>query len=249
VLLRKLPFLLFLVPAALFADVVYLQGAGTITGKIVEQNAESVQVDVGGGIIGVPMSRVERIVKARCPLDDYLARAAKLAPTDTAGWLTLAEWASQNGLPMNAHDAYEKVLVTSPDDAAARQALGYTKLNGKWLTEDEAYQASGYVKHHGEWMTPAQAQVEQTSEAQDKARKDAQYAAVAAENRADEAEARAEKAEKEAKKAQEAQLDAYGNPINYGYYGGYAYGVTSWPTGTGPSLVRPSQMVPSRGGK
>jgi hypothetical protein len=244
--LRKLPFLLFLVPAALFADVVYLQGAGTITGKIVEQNADSVQVDVGGGIIGVPMSRVDRIVKARCPLDDYQARAAKLAPADTAGWLKLAEWASQNGLPMNAHDAYEKALASSPDNAEARQALGYTKLNGKWLTEDEAYAASGYVKYNGEWMTPAQAQIEQTSEAQDKARKDAEYAAVAAQQKAADAEARAEKAEKEAKKAQEAQQQ-YGYP-GYGYYGGYAYGVTTWPTGTGPKLYAPAQL-PARGGR
>jgi len=231
--LRKLPFLLFLVPAALFADEVFLQGAGTITGRIVEQTATTVKVDVGGGIVGVPMSRVDHIVKARCPLDDYEARAAKLAANDTAGWLKLAEWASKNGLPMNAHDAYEKALASSPDNAEARQALGYTKLNGRWLTEDEAYKASGYVKYNGEWMTPAQAQVEQTSEAQDKARKDAEYAALAAEQRADEAEARAEEAEKEAKEAQEAQQYAY---PGYGYYGGYAYGVTSWPTGTGPNL-------------
>ena len=242
--MRKLPFLLFLFPAALFADVVYLQGAGTISGKIVEQTATTVQVDVGGGIIGVPMSRVDHIVKARCPLDDYEARAAKLAPNDTAGWLKLAEWASKNGLPMNAHDAYEKALASSPNNAEARQALGYTMLNGRWLTEDEAYQASGYVKYNGEWMTPAQAQIEQTNEAQDKARKDAEYAAVAAEQRADEAEARAEEAEKEAKKAQEAQQYAY---PGYGYYGGYAYGVTSWPTGTGPNLGAGSR--PSGGGR
>jgi len=245
--LRKLPFLIFfLVPAALFADEVFLQGAGTISGRIVEQTATTVQVDVGGGIVGVPMSRVDRIVKARCPLDDYEDRAAKLAANDTAGWLKLAEWASQNGLPMNAHDAYEKALTSSPDNAEARQALGYTKLNGRWLTEDEAYQASGYVKYSGEWMTPAQAQIEQTHSAQEKARKDAEYAAVAAENRADEAEAKAEEAEKEAKKAQEAQQ--YGYPgYGYGYYGGYAYGVTSWPTGTGPGLGAGSR--PSGGGR
>jgi hypothetical protein len=245
VFVRRLPFLLFLVPASLFADVVYLQGAGTITGRIVEQTATTVQVDVGGGIIGVPMSNVERIVKARCPLDDYEARAAKLAASDTSGWLKLAEWASQNGLPMNAHDAYEKALASSPDNAEARQALGYTKLNGRWLTEDEAYQASGYVKYNGEWMTPAQAQLEQTHDAEKTARKEAQYAAVEAANQADEAAAQAEEAAKEAKKAQEAQQYAY---PGYGYYGGYAYGVTTWPTGTGPSLVRPSQL-PARGGR
>ena len=244
--MRRLPLLLFLVPAALLADEVYLQGAGTISGKIVEQTATDVKVDVGGGIIGVPMSRVERIVKARGPLDDYLDRAAKLQPTDTAGWLKLAEFASKNGLPMNSHDAYEKVLASAPDNAEAREALGYTNVNGRWLTEEETYKAKGYVQYEGEWMTPAQAQIEQTNAAQDKARKDAEYAAVEAQNRADEAEARAEKAEEDARKAQEQQQWNY--PGYYGYYGGYAYGVTTWPTGRGPSLTRPSQL-PARGGR
>jgi hypothetical protein len=237
---------MLLLPAAALADVVYLAGAGTITGRIVEQTASSVQVDVGGGIIGVPMSRVDRIVKGRCPLDDYEARAAKLAASDTAGWLKLAEWASQNGLPMNADDAYKKVLASAPDNAEARQALGYTKLNGRWLTEDEAYEASGYVKYNDEWMTPAQAQVEQAHDAQDQARKAAEAAAIDAENRAAEAEARAEKAEEEAKKTQQ-QAQQYAYP-GYGYYGGYAYGVTTWPTGTGPKLYAPSQ-IPVRGGR
>jgi hypothetical protein len=225
------------VPAALFADEVFLQGAGTISGRIVEQTATFVKVDVGGGIVGVPMSRVAKIVKARCPLDDYLARAAKLAPTDSAGWLKLAVWASQNGLPMNAHDAYEKVLVSAPNNAEARQALGYTQLNGKWLTEEESYIASGYVKYHGEWMTPAQAQIEQTNEAQDKARRDAEHRAQDAENAAREADQRADEAEKRAKEAEE-NAQQYAAPA---YWGGYGYGVTTWPAGSSPALIQPSK--------
>jgi hypothetical protein len=246
--LRALPFLVFLVPATLLADEVFLQGAGTISGRIVEQTAETVKVDVGGGIVGVPMSRVEKIVKARCPLDEYDARAAKLAPSDVSGWLKLAEWASKNGLPMNAHDAYEKALASAPDNAEARQALGYVKLNGRWLTEDEAYQASGYVKYQGEWMTPAQAQVEQTSAAQDQARRDAEHRAQDAENAARAAEQRADEAEAKAKEAQE-QAQQYAAPV---YWGGYGYGVTTWPSGTIPSTPRYVPNTPSnipRGGR
>jgi hypothetical protein len=243
VVLRKLPFVLFLVPAALFADEVFLQGAGTISGRIVEQTDQVVKVDVGGGIVGVPMSRVAKIVKAPCPLDEYDARAAKLAPADSAGWLKLAVWASQNGLPMNAHDAYEKVLVSAPNNAEARQALGYVKLDGKWLTEEESYVASGYVKYHGEWMTPAQAQVEQTHDAQDKARRDAEHRAQDAENAAREADQRADEAEKRAKKAEQ-EAQRYAAPV---YWGGYGYGVTTWPVGSSPNLVpttKPSVWVP-----
>jgi hypothetical protein len=247
VFLRKLPLALFLVPAALFADEVFLQGAGTISGRIVEQTAETVKVDVGGGIVGVPMSRVAKIVKARCPLDDYEARAAKLAPTDSAGWLKLADWASKNGLPMNADDAYEKVLVAAPDNAAAREALGYVKMNGKWLTEDEGYEAKGYVKYNGEWMTPAQAQIEQTSAAQDQARRDAEHRAQDAEIASREAEQRADEAEERAKKAeQDAQRMAYSSPV---YWGGYGYGVNTWPAGTGVTHFTPASQMPFKAPK
>jgi Tfp pilus assembly protein PilF len=173
------------------------------------------------------------------------ARASKLAPNDTAGWLKLAEWASQNGLPMNAHDAYEKALASAPDNAEARQALGYVQLNGKWLTEDEAYQAQGYVKYQGEWMTPAQAQVEQTNSEQDKARREAEHRAQDAEIAAQQADQRAEEAEKRAKKAEE-DAQQYAAPV---YWGGYGYGVTTWPVGTSPTLIRntPSNTIPRSG--
>jgi hypothetical protein len=240
--LKALPFILFLVPAALYADEVFLQGAGSISGRIVEQTATNVKVDVGGGIVGVPMSRVERIVKARGPLDEYHDRAAKLAPNDSAGWLKLAVWASQNGLPMNADDAYEKVLASSPDNAEAREALGYTKVNGQWLTEEEGYKAKGYVKYNGEWMTPAQAQIEQNSDAADQARRDAEHRAIDAENAKREAEQRAEEAEQRARQAEE-DAQRYASPL---YWGGYGYGVTSWPVGTTATTPRfiPANQIP-----
>jgi len=66
--LRKTPYLLFLVPALLFADEVYLKGAGTISGRIVENEPiRSSKVNIGDGIVGVPTTHVERIVKGRTP--------------------------------------------------------------------------------------------------------------------------------------------------------------------------------------
>src|SRR5262249_8504325 len=67
--MRKSPLVLLLLtavslPTALFADEVIIKGAGSISGRIVDQTATSVVVDVGGGTIGIPMARVERIVKA-----------------------------------------------------------------------------------------------------------------------------------------------------------------------------------------
>src|SRR5262245_917112 len=91
--MRIVPLLMFLVPASVRADEVHRRGAGTITGRIVEQTDEVVRVDVGGGIVGFPMSSVERIVKAPCALDEYDARAQKLGPNDASGWRKLGGWA------------------------------------------------------------------------------------------------------------------------------------------------------------
>jgi len=153
--MRRFPVLLFLLalPRMVLADQVFLKDAGSLTGRIVSQTATKVEVDVGGGIVGVPMDHVARIEKGRCALDDYEDRASKLAPSDAAGWRKLGKWANDQGLSSQAQEAYQKVLKLSPNDPEANQAFGRVELNGKWVTEEESYRARGYVEYQGEWMT------------------------------------------------------------------------------------------------
>lgn len=139
-----------------------------------------------------------------------------------------------------SRQAYEKVLAVAPDDAEARQALGFVLLDGRWLTEEESYRARGYVKYEGEWMTPAEAQLAQSSAAADQARREAEQRANEAEIAAMEAEARAREAEEEAQRAD--------YPL---YWGGWGYGVTYWPStpvATRPPANRPS-WNPDRGSR
>jgi tetratricopeptide (TPR) repeat protein len=223
-LLKKAPLILFLIPASLFADQVFLKDAGSITGKIVEQTATVVRVDVGGGIIGVPADRVLRIEKGRCALDDYNDQAGKLAPDDLEGWKKLGRSANKQGLGTQARDAYKKALTIAPNDAEANTALGFVQLGGKWVTQEESYRARGYVQYEGEWMTSAEAQLAETRYANDKARRDAEQRARDAEAATREAESRAKEAEERAKEA-----ERYAQPV---YWGGWGYGVTAWPAGT-----------------
>jgi hypothetical protein len=245
-LLRTIAFFLLFVPTLLLADEVYLKDAGTITGRIVEQTDTMVKVDIGDGILGVPTSRVERIVKGSTPLDEYDERASRLGPQDAKGWRSLGRWASQQGLSSQSRQAYEKVIAIAPDDAEARQALGYVLLDGRWLTEEESYRARGYVKHDGEWMTPAEVQVAQASAAAEQAQREAERRANDAEITALQAEARAREAEERAREAE----DDYGS--NYPvYWGGWGYGVTYWPStpvGSKRPVNRPVQL-PARGRK
>jgi hypothetical protein len=221
--------LVFLVPAPLLADDVFLKGGAKFSGRIVEQTATMVSIDIGAGVVGVAMSRVDHIVKAPSALDAYDQKAAKLGPKDVAGWRELGRWAGQEGLSAQSRDAYQKVIAISPDDPEAREALGFVQFNGRWMTEEESYVAQGYVKYDGEWMTPDEAQQAQESAAAEQARQDAEQQAKDEEIAKLQAEAQAAKADKQAQWDQSTQNWDF--PV---YTGGWGYGVTTWPaTGAG----------------
>ena len=240
--MRKLALLLFLVPGPLLADVVYLKGGGKFTGRIVEQTAERMVIDIGDGTIGFSMDRVEEVVKGPSPLDEYDARASKLGPQDVNGWRSLAQWARTRGFPVQARAAYQKVLAVAPDDPEAREALGFVKIDGRWLTEEESYRARGFVRYEGEWMTPAEVQLAQADAAREQARDDAAKRASDAEFAANMDRLRAEEAEK---RAQEERDRMARDPV---YWGGFGYGVTTWPaTGSGLHSTMNTPVVPPAG--
>jgi hypothetical protein len=226
---RKLSLVLLLTPGLLVADAVYLKSGGKFSGRILEQTAEKVTIDFGDGTIGLPMDQVEEIVRGPSALDEYAARAGKLGPQDVNGWRSLAQWASTRGLSAQARAAWTKVLALAPDDREAREALGYVQVDGRWLTEEESYRARGFVKYDGEWMTPAEVQLAQSDAAQEQARDDAAKRASDAQFSA--SMDRLQKQEDE-KRAREEADRMRNNPV---YWGGFGYGVTSWPNPAGVS--------------
>ncbi len=225
--MRKLLLLVSLVPGLVAADVVYLKGGGKFTGRIVGQSADRIVVDIGDGTIGFSMDRVEEIERGPSPLDEFEARASKLAPQDVNGWRSLAQWASMKGLSRQARLAWEKVLAMAPDDVEARRALGFVQVDGRWLTEEESYRVRGFVKYEGEWMTPAEVQLAQLSASREQARAEADKRASDAEFKA--SMDRLQKQEDE-KRAREETDRMRNNPV---YWGGWGYGVTYWPNPAG----------------
>jgi hypothetical protein len=232
-----LPAVLFM-PTALFADEVFLKGAGSISGRIVEQTETTVTTDVGSGTIGVALLNVDHIVKARTPLDDYDDRASRLGEQDVYSWRALARWAARQGLDKQARQAYEHVVALEPDDPEAQGALGYVLLDGNWVTEEEAYRARGFVKFEGEWMTPAEAQLRLDSAAAEQARQDAAESAR-------QAELEKLKADVEAQYAAEAAADEewraegatwfYSHAYPWGGWGHarFGHGPTTWRRASG----------------
>lgn len=218
--IRLLLVVAVLAGSAASGDDVYLKGGGKISGRILERTDTTIQVEVGAGTIGVPTSRVEKIVEGRSAFEEYQLRAGKLAATDRDGWLELGRWASDQDLPSQSREAFQRVLAIDPSHPEANAALGNVQHNGRWMSEDDAYRAKGFVKYQGDWMTPGeQASLERAA--------DADRARAAAEGRARQAEAQAQEAEARAKAAEAAaQQQQEGLPLWYGW----GPGPVLWPT-------------------
>jgi hypothetical protein len=206
-----------LLPTALFADEVIVKGGGSITGRVVEQTATQIVVDIGGGDIGIPMAKVDRIVKSATTLDEFDARAARMGPWDIEGWRALGRWASRQGLEKQARQAFERILAVEPDDTEAEAALGFVMVNDRWVPEAVAYRAQGFVKFDGEWMLPTEAQLRLDAAAAERSAREADEKA-----RADEIDKL--KAEVQAQYDAEAAEDAAWRAEGAAWFYSHAYG-------------------------
>ena len=198
--MRRFTAVLLLSAPLAWADRVVLKSGGSLSGVIVEMNAERVLLDVGPGRVGIPMGRVERIESGASALASFRERAAKIAAGDAESWVALGHWARERGLETQARQAFEAALQLAPGLEDAHRALGHVRHGEVWLPLEESYRARGFVPFEGSWVTPA----EHEALLQERAVGEARYQAVReAEARAREAEARAQAAEADARRAEQ----------------------------------------------
>lgn len=192
-------------------DVVHFKNGGSIEGQVVPTE-DGVVVRLPAGEVRISNAAIARIEKAPSVLDDYQKRLAALKADDADAQAALGAWARAHGLKGQAKGHFEKALALDADHAGAREALGYRKVGGRWLNQDEEMRARGLVKHDGQWMTPEAA-----------GRLEALQAELAlARERRIAAEAELEKARQEAQAAQQAPRPAdmptyRGNPYDLYY--------------------------------
>jgi uncharacterized protein YkwD len=136
------------------ADIIITTAGGKIVGKIIEEKDAEIRVRTEkGSVITIPREEIDSITREK--LEDVFARRARAVKEDDAkGQLLLGNYARDLGLPKQATECWEKVLKLEPDNIDAHQALGYEKVDGKWLKGDDAQKAKGLVQYNGEWVTP-----------------------------------------------------------------------------------------------
>jgi hypothetical protein len=143
--------------------VVTLKDGSKREGKIVKQDDKQVVLEIAQGRLKAQIilerSEIESIEKGETAneklLKEVARRRKKLRARDAIGWLEFAQWLDkQNGFSKEAREAYDRVISLDKDNEVARRRLGYRKVAGQWLTEEEIMVAKGYVKHGGRWVSP-----------------------------------------------------------------------------------------------
>ena len=129
-LLCALTFLLCALRAS--PDIVILKNGGKIEGKAVEK-WDRYEITVGDGKMTVPKSEVVRIDRGSVPSDEFRKRKEALPPDDVEGLFRLGLWCRDAGMAEEAGAAFQDVIRRSPDHAGAREALGFSRVNGKWI--------------------------------------------------------------------------------------------------------------------
>lgn len=142
-------------PAA--ADEVVLKNGAVLDGLARERD-DKVIVEMDFGTVTVNRSEVSSIKHVAGPLKELDERLKK--PLDAKGHYETAQWAERQGLSGRAQELYRRVIMMDPGHEGARKALGYTKLDGRWLSHDEFMAAKGYVRHEGRWVTPEEREKE-----------------------------------------------------------------------------------------
>ena len=140
------------------ADVIVLRGGGgEVQGKVITDptNPDTVQVLLlkGRNPITFHKKQILQVVPQPSPLDDYLVKREKVAPTAQAEY-DLGVWCERNKLDDLARLHFEAALGYDKAFGPAHKKLGHVQRGDRWLTLDELRQVQGLIKYHGQWITP-----------------------------------------------------------------------------------------------
>ena len=152
---KHLPFLALVAilgPPAL-GDVVHLKNGGRIEGQVA-LTEDGIVVRLPVGEMRLSKDAVDRIEKKDTAMDEYARRSAAVKPDDAEAHYQLGLWALGAGLKPQATAEFERTLAIQPDHEGARNALGYRKVGGVWLTFEQEMRANGFVQRDGQWMSP-----------------------------------------------------------------------------------------------
>jgi len=133
------------------ADEVVLRNGARFEGQV-KESGDTVTVVMDFGSMTFKKIDVARVVRSTSALAEFDAKILDLKVDDLEGRYKLGLWARQKELNQRAQKTFEEILVRDPEHAGAREALGYRKHEGRWLSEDQIKIEKGLELFRGEWV-------------------------------------------------------------------------------------------------
>ncbi|MCO6454940.1 MAG: HEAT repeat domain-containing protein [Pirellulaceae bacterium] len=145
------------------ADQLVLQNGGQLPGELrgaSPSRPDAVQIQTAHGIrLTLARNQLRQVVRQSAAELEYERRAPRVADTVDRHW-RLCEWCLEQGLSAEREAHLRRILQLDPDHVAARHALGYSELNGQWVTQQEQMRSRGYQRHRGRWRLPQEIELE-----------------------------------------------------------------------------------------
>ncbi len=156
------------------ADVFLLTTGGRVEGTLAnpdETPREKYVIQTAGGQVTLARSQVEQWLRPR-PAEVQYERIHATYPDTPEGQWKLATWCQEQGLISQRKTHLERVVELDPEHAEARRALGYNKVNGRWITQEDLMKSRGFLRYRGRWLLPQEVEVLQNKERVEKAEKE-----------------------------------------------------------------------------
>jgi hypothetical protein len=181
-----------LIPAAAFADDVYLKNGRKFEGVIAEETDSQVRIRIQSGVLSLPRSQVLRVDSGDSALSDYLRRKEALrrgADTRAQDWLELARWARTQGLEQGTREAVLAAAELDPKLEGLAPILRsfryiYDEQLGRWISYEDSMRRRGFVFSNGVWISREEL-AERTRQRDEEEREFARRRAEAASARAE----------------------------------------------------------------
>ncbi len=111
-----------------------------------------------GGQVTLDKSQIKQIIPQGPAELEYERIRPTYADTVNDQW-RLADWCRAHGLSKQRQVHLERVIALDPDHKAARGALGYAQIEGRWVRPDDLKRQQGFVMYKGEWRLPQEVEL------------------------------------------------------------------------------------------
>ncbi len=106
-----------------------------------------------GSLVTLARAQVKQVVRQR-PAEIEYEKIRSRYPDTVEGQWELAEWCREQTLLSQRKTHLERVIALDPEHVRARRALGYSFVDGKWMTQKEVMTKRGYQYYKGRWRLP-----------------------------------------------------------------------------------------------